>query len=220
MVFRRFFAGILLGSFLGVLPISFVVHEKLLRTTPVAYAAHNTNIHTFNGGVMIAQQPLDDEDDYDGSGGSTGGATGGTSGGTTGGTTGGATGGGDPDQFMKKCHGQSVPVNTICLLEGIPGTNDYFISITPSMNQFSLSAAFVYLKGKGANGAFDWILRIGIGVCVLNGAIGGMKIVMSGLDGSGTEEGKSKLIWSIVGLVIFLLAGTILNYLNPQGFSI
>ncbi len=182
MIFRRFFAGILLGSFLGVLPMSYIFHAFISEEQVFAQSAPSSTPpgpDIINcGGSLFSVDPGD-------------------------------------GQSKKCCGTQLVNVNNICLLEGIPGTSDYYIDGS-STTSFETSAAFQYLQG----GAFRWILRIGIGICVLNGAIGGMKIVMSGLDGSGTEEGKSKLIWSLVGLIIFLLAGTILNYINPEGFSI
>lgn len=55
-------------------------------------------------------------------------------------------------------------------------------------------------------------------VCVLFLVIGGLKITTSA-DGSGVEEGKTKIIQSIGGLVLLFLSGLILYTINPNFFT-
>lgn len=68
------------------------------------------------------------------------------------------------------------------------------------------------------NGVWQFAFGVGIGLAVFNGAVGGLQIVLSNGDSGKVEAGKSKFLWSIVGLIILLLSGVILEFINPFGF--
>jgi hypothetical protein len=68
--------------------------------------------------------------------------------------------------------------------------------------------------------AWPFIVRIAIAIGILNCMIGGFKIITSAGDSGALEEGKQKLLWTALGIVIFVLSGVILNFLNPTAFEV
>ncbi len=60
---------------------------------------------------------------------------------------------------------------------------------------------------------------MGVAIAVLNGVIGGFQIVMSNGDSGKVDAGKTRFISSAIGLVVLLLSGVILNFINPSGFT-
>ncbi len=69
------------------------------------------------------------------------------------------------------------------------------------------------------NCMWPWLLSIAGGMAVLNGVIGGTMMMMSGGDSGLQSQGKQKLMYSIVGLLIVMLSGTILRTLNADFFK-
>ncbi len=68
------------------------------------------------------------------------------------------------------------------------------------------------------SGVWQWAFGMGIAIAVLNGTIGGLEIVLSNGDSGKVEAGKSRFFWSAMGLVLLLLSGVILEFINPLGF--
>jgi hypothetical protein len=68
-------------------------------------------------------------------------------------------------------------------------------------------------------GVWRWAFRMGVAIAVLNGVIGGLQITMSNGDSSKVDAGKIRFISSAIGLMILFLAGVILNFINPLGFT-
>lgn len=66
----------------------------------------------------------------------------------------------------------------------------------------------------------SWPLIVGsaAGVGVLQALYGGIQIMLSGSDTGRLEEGKSRLLWALAGLLMIGLSGMILETLNPIFF--
>lgn len=73
-----------------------------------------------------------------------------------------------------------------------------------------MGAFFTYIN----QGIWGWAFGVAIGIAVLNGTVAGFQIMLGNRDG-----GKERFIWSTVGLLILLLVGVILAFINPEGFS-
>ncbi len=113
---------------------------------------------------------------------------------------------------QQPCHDQCIPESHLCILEPWPGMP---ISMPPSVVERPLGPFLYYINA----GVWPWIFKMGVAVAVLNGVFGGFQIVMSNGDSGKIDEGKNRFIWSAVGLIMLLLSGTILHFLNPVGFS-
>lgn len=68
-------------------------------------------------------------------------------------------------------------------------------------------------------GLWQWAFMMGVAIAVLNGTIGGLQIVMSNGDSGKVDAGKTRFISSTIGLVMLLLSGVILEFINPIGFD-
>jgi hypothetical protein len=66
----------------------------------------------------------------------------------------------------------------------------------------------------------SWPLIVGsaAGVGILQALYGGIQIMLSGSDTGRLEEGKSRLLWALAGLLMIGLSGAILETLNPVFF--
>lgn len=66
----------------------------------------------------------------------------------------------------------------------------------------------------------SWPLIVGsaAGVGVLQALYGGIQIMLAGSDTGRLEEGKSRLLWALAGLLMIGLSGMILETLNPVFF--
>ena len=126
----------------------------------------------------------------------------------------------DPDagQYCQPCNGTCIYETDICILEPLPGGTDM---ITPAEASNPLGAFLTYINVGGADGAnlWTWAFRVGVAIAVLNGVIGGLQIAISNGDSGKIEEGKSRIIWSIAGLLLLLLSGVFLEFINPFGFE-
>jgi hypothetical protein len=107
--------------------------------------------------------------------------------------------------------GGCIPLTDLCILEPVPGGTTH-ISAGDVAN---LGAFLIYVNG----GVWQWALMIGVAIAVLNGTIAGFMIVTSNGDSARIGEAKTKFMWSAIGLLILLLAGIILNFINPIGFG-
>lgn len=65
------------------------------------------------------------------------------------------------------------------------------------------------------NLAWPWVVGSAAGVAVLQALYGGVKMMLSGGDSGKREEGKSKIMWALAGLLMIGLSGLILETLNP-----
>lgn len=66
----------------------------------------------------------------------------------------------------------------------------------------------------------SWPLIVGsaAGVGVLQALAGGIQIMLSGSDTTKLEEGKSRLLYALAGLLMVGLSGMILETINPVFF--
>lgn len=64
------------------------------------------------------------------------------------------------------------------------------------------------------NLAWPWILGIAAGLAVLQIMVAGVQIMYAG-GPERAEEGKTRLMWAVAGLLLIGLAGFILRLLNP-----
>lgn len=108
------------------------------------------------------------------------------------------------------CNGRCIAETSICILEPVPGGVDEIPS-----SAIGLQAFFYYIN----NGVWNWAFGLGVAVAVQMGVIGGFQIVLSNGDTGKVDAGKKKFIGSAIGLIILLLSGVILNFLNPWAFS-
>lgn len=63
------------------------------------------------------------------------------------------------------------------------------------------------------------MFRMGVAIAILNGVFGAFNIIISNGDSGKVDQGKQRLLWSAIGIVILLLSGVILQFLNPVAFQ-
>lgn len=115
--------------------------------------------------------------------------------------------------LQKFCQGagQCISDRDLCLLEPLPGG----VSYIPATTTADMGAFFSYINGNSnGTGIWVWAFGVAIGITVLNGTVAGFQIMLGN-----REAGKERFMWSTIGLLILLLSGTILAFINPQGFS-
>ncbi len=100
--------------------------------------------------------------------------------------------------------------NDLEILEPLPGGP----TCIPASSIGNLGAVLAYVN----NGVWFWAFSMGVAIAVLNGVIGGLTIVLSNGDSGKIEAGKTRFMWSAIGLIILLLSGVILAFINPRGF--
>jgi hypothetical protein len=114
------------------------------------------------------------------------------------------------DMACQPCNGRCIPERDLCILEPLPGGVD----VIPASSTAGLGAFLLYVN----SGVWQWAFAIGVALAVLNGTVGGFMIVLSNGDSGKIEAGKSRFFWSGMGLILLLLSGVILEFLNPIGF--
>jgi Type IV secretion system pilin len=107
--------------------------------------------------------------------------------------------------------------NDINILEPLPGG---VTAITPG-DTWAMGAFVQYMSGtlQNPNGVWKWAFGVGVGIAVLNCTFAGLQIVLSNGDQAKVDEGKNRFKWSTLGLLMLFLAGTLLNFINPAGFT-
>ncbi|HRH92975.1 MAG TPA: hypothetical protein PKV72_00410 [Candidatus Peribacteria bacterium] len=110
--------------------------------------------------------------------------------------------------LQKYCPGAGgcIGEGDLCLLEPTPGG----VSYIPASAASSMGAFFLYIN----QGIWAWAFGVAIGITVLNGTFAGFQIMLGN-----REAGKERFMWSTIGLLILLLSGTILAFINPAGFT-
>lgn len=103
-----------------------------------------------------------------------------------------------------------ISEKSLCILEPIPGG-----ATVVEPGGAPLQIFYNYVNG----GLWQWAFRIGVAIAVLNGTFGGLQIVMSNGDSGKVDAGKMRFIASTIGLVMLLLSGVILEFINPIGFD-
>jgi hypothetical protein len=68
------------------------------------------------------------------------------------------------------------------------------------------------------NLVWPWIIGCAAGFAVLQAMVGGFMMMMSGGDSGLREQGQSKLLWAIAGMLLVAFSGFILRVLNPTFF--
>lgn len=112
------------------------------------------------------------------------------------------------------CNGRCIPETSLCILEPLPNPGGVVTDEIPAGGP-PLSAFFRYIN----TGVWQWAFKIGVAIAVLNGTIGGFQIVLSNGDSGKVDLGKKRFLGSAIGLIILLLSGVILEFLNPLGFD-
>jgi hypothetical protein len=110
------------------------------------------------------------------------------------------------------CNGACIPETALCILEPIPGMPNQFPA---SLASQPLGPFYAYI-----NAAWPFIVRIAIAIGVLNGVYGGFKVITSNGDSGALDAAKEKLLWTALGIVLFVLSGVLLNFLNPDVFKV
>lgn len=105
-----------------------------------------------------------------------------------------------------------VPValaqDTIRLLEPLNGSQELPVGDNP------LGALGYYIDTL-----YPWLLGMGAAVAVLRTVWAGVQIMQAGSDTAELTKQKNTLLLSIGGLLMVLLAGTILKAINPTFFK-
>lgn len=119
------------------------------------------------------------------------------------------TGGVPCDPCCQVCHNLCISPKSICILEPLPGGPKW---LNPTV------APFQNFKDYLNNGVWQFMFNIGVAIAVLNGTIGGFQIVFSNGDSGAIEKGRHRLIWSMLGLIMLVMAGVIMSFINPVAF--
>ncbi len=115
------------------------------------------------------------------------------------------------------CNGQCIPETAICLLQPPPGVDSSYID-TDHSNPDPFQYWQKYFGLTGSATLWSWGLWMGAGLAVLNVVVAGFQIM--GGDSMGmVSDGKQRMLWSIVGLLMLMFAGVLLNFLNPLFFQ-
>lgn len=109
--------------------------------------------------------------------------------------------------------GRCISKKSICILEPLPEST---ITEITAADTRDLSAFYRYVN---EGGVWSWVFGVGIGAAVTGGVIAGLQIVLSNGDSGKIEAGKNRFLWSTVGLLLLLLAGVILQFINRIGFQ-
>ncbi len=107
------------------------------------------------------------------------------------------------EEIWCECAGKCISMNNICLLEPINNVCEIVSGGSP-FDQY-------------LNGAWSWAFGMGVAICVLQVVISGFMMSVQGA--AGVEAAKQRIMWAIAGLLILLLAGALLSFINPIGFS-
>lgn len=120
-----------------------------------------------------------------------------------------------PDAGEVCCNGQEIPDTAICLLQPPPGVGQSISTDPSSSDPFQYWQS--YFGSVGGETLWTWGLWMGVGLAVLNVVVAGFEI-MGGESMGLISDGKQRMMWSIVGLMMLLFAGTLLSFLNPLFF--
>lgn len=113
---------------------------------------------------------------------------------------------------MQWCVTKCIDPNDLCLIEPIDPDKPVIDGDDP--NNF-LDVFKEYVNDQ----VWQWVFAAGVAIALLNGTIGGLQIVLSNGDSGKIDAGKTRFISSAIGLIILLLTGVILEFINPIGFQ-
>jgi hypothetical protein len=111
---------------------------------------------------------------------------------------------------QQPCGSLCIDERQLCILEPVPGG-----ATVVDPGGAPLQVFFDYIN----TGIWQWAFMMGVAIAVLNGTFGGLQIVMSNGDSGKVDAGKTRFISSTLGLIMLLLAGVILEFINPIGFD-
>jgi hypothetical protein len=111
------------------------------------------------------------------------------------------------------CNGKCIGANDLCILEPLPG--GVSVITAEDLQGGGISVFFYYVN----NGVWQWAFSIGVAIAVLQGTVAGFQIVTSNGDSGKIGAAKERFLWATFGLLVLLLSGVILNFINPLGFT-
>lgn len=111
---------------------------------------------------------------------------------------------------QQPCNGGCIGEKDQCILEPLPGGPTFIPS-----GGIGLQTFYYYVN----NGVWQWAFKVGVAIAVLNGTVGGFQIVVSNGDSGKIDAGKNRFLQSAIGLMMLLLSGVILAFINPIGFQ-
>lgn len=100
------------------------------------------------------------------------------------------------------------PNRNLTLLQPLDGST-FFLAPSSGVSIF-----FEYF-----NLSWPWVLGVAAGIGILQALVGGIEIMVAGSDSGKLENGKSKMMYALMGLLMVGLAGFILRSLNPLFFD-
>ncbi len=85
--------------------------------------------------------------------------------------------------------------------------------------EITLDGSTLGAFGTYVNLLYPWVLGMAAAIAVLMGMWGGIEIMQAGADQGKYDAGKNRLLMSLGGLLLTLLASTILRTINPSFFK-
>lgn len=110
------------------------------------------------------------------------------------------------------CHGVCISNKDLCLLEPLLGDNGP--KSIPASETMKLGALKYYVNQVGV---WKILFSLSAAIAVLQGIVAGFQIAYGGQ--SSLDQAKSRFMWAVIGLLMLMLSGVILNFINPIGFS-
>ncbi len=85
--------------------------------------------------------------------------------------------------------------------------------------EITLDGSTLGAFGTYVNLLYPWVLGMAAAIAVLMGMWGGIEIMQAGADQGKYDGGKNRLLMSLGGLLLTLLASTLLRAINPSFFK-
>lgn len=116
-----------------------------------------------------------------------------------------------PGSNQYVCHGVCISNKDLCLLEPLLDFGPKFI---PASSTMELGALAYYVNDAGI---WEILFSLSAAIAVLQGIVAGFQIAYGGQ--SSLDQAKSRFTWAVIGLLMLMLSGVMLNFINPIAFT-